>query len=108
MRLFRKKSDSPGHQEYLDGLISSIRRARRKEEEKPDLQAFVEADYFPGEPPGPPKVPPSVAKAGGAIQGAAPSNEAEAVADLEAYLSALNAAEIPTEDAEPGEPKDLA
>jgi hypothetical protein len=94
MRFFRKKSDPSGHQEYLDGLITSIRQARRDEEEKPGLHAFVEDDeYLPGgRPDAASRVPPGVADPGPA---AVPpeSAEAEAVASLEAYLSALNAAD---------------
>ena len=94
MRLFRKKSDSPDHQEYLDGLITSIRKARREEEERPGLHAFVEEDNFPvAEAPGPPRVPPGVAKSGGAPGADANSDEAEEIANLEAYLSKLEAAE---------------
>ena len=102
MRLFRKKSDSPGHQEYLDGLITSIRKARKEEEEKPGLHAFVEEDKFPmKEEMGPPRIPPGVAKAAGlSPQGAADGEETEEIANLEAYLSQLEAADAQMDDAE--------
>jgi hypothetical protein len=105
MRLFKKKSDSPGHQEYLDGLITSIRKARREEEEKPGLHAFVEEDKFPmTEAPGPPRVPPGVAKAAGLSPENAPEGEdAEEIANLEAYLSQLEAADAAPSDEENGE-----
>jgi hypothetical protein len=104
MRFFRKKSNSEGSQEYLDGLISSIKQARREEdEEKPGLHSFVEADYFPGEASGPPKVPPGVSASPTAAKNELPSDEAEAIADLEAYLSALNAAESVREEHGPGD-----
>jgi hypothetical protein len=104
MRLFRKKSDPPGHQEYLDGLITSIRQARKEEEEK-GLHAFVEEDNFPvAEEPGPPRVPPGVAKATGTQPGAEQGEEAEEIANLEAYLSQLEAADqSPEEEGEEGE-----
>jgi hypothetical protein len=99
MRLFRKKSDSPDHQEYLDGLITSIRKARREEDEKPGLHAFIEEDTFPvaGEP-GPPRVPPGVAKAGGLPGSPAPGQDTDEIANLEAYLTTLNAAEAEAEE----------
>jgi hypothetical protein len=94
MRLFRKKSDSPDHQEYLDGLITSIRKARREEEEKPGLHAFVEEDNFPvADAPGPPRVPPGVGNAGSGAGAGAGSEEQEEIANLEAYLSKLEADE---------------
>jgi hypothetical protein len=99
MRLFRKKSDSPGHQEYLDGLITSIRKARREEEEKPGLHAFVEEDTFPVvDAPGPPRVPPGVAKNGDFSPSSLSGGDADEVANLEAYLSSLNAADAARED----------
>jgi hypothetical protein len=103
MRLFRKKSDSPDHQEYLDGLITSIRKARREEEERSGLHAFVEEDSFPvADAPGPPRVPPGVAKPGGASESGPAGDEAEEIANLEAYLSKLEAAEAaaPQDDEE--------
>jgi hypothetical protein len=97
MRLFRKKSESQSdHQEYLAELITSIRQAKREEieqlDEKPGLHSFIEDEYYPGgKPTGTGKVPPSLADA---VEPAdVPSSEAEAVADLEAYLSSLEAAE---------------
>jgi hypothetical protein len=100
MRLFRRKSDSSDHQEYLSDLITSIRQARREEleqlEEKPGLHSFVEDDFYPGggKSATPARVPPGVAKGGGGLPAEdPPSDDVEAVADLEAYLSALNAAE---------------
>ena len=102
MRLFRKKSDSPAHQEYLDGLISSIRHARRGEEEKPGLHAFIEEDdYYPGATPAePPRVPPGVSKPAGAAESTPEAGDASAVADLEAYLTSLNAADAARVEAE--------
>jgi hypothetical protein len=102
MRLFRKKSDSPDHQEYLDGLITSIRKARREEDEKPGLHAFIEEDTFPvaGEP-GPPRVPPGVAKAGGLPGSPAPAEDTDEIANLEAYLTTLNEAEAVKPDEDP-------
>jgi hypothetical protein len=96
MRLFRRKSSSPSdHQEYLSDLISSIRQAKREEleqqDEKPGLHSFIEDDYFPGGKPGPAKVPPGLANDAAPVAGSA--DDADAVADLEAYLSELNAAE---------------
>jgi hypothetical protein len=97
MRLFRKKSESQsGHQEYLDGLITSIRKARREEEEeeKPGLQAFIEEEYYPeGQPGSSPRVPPGAPRADGGVEEKPAGEDAEAVADLEAYLSKLNEAE---------------
>jgi len=94
MRLFRKKPDSPGQQEYLDGLITSIRKARREDEEKPGLHSFVEEDDFPAaDAPGPPRVPPGVAKARGLPGSPAPDEDSKEIANLEAYLTALNAAD---------------
>jgi hypothetical protein len=97
MRFFKKKSDSPDHQEYLDGLITSIRKARRQEEEKPGLHAFIEEDDFPvaGEP-GPPRVPPGVANAG-SVPATPEAEESEEIANLEAYLSRLTAADAARE-----------
>jgi hypothetical protein len=107
MRLFRKKSET-GNQEYLDGLINSIRQARREEQETPGLHSFADDEYFPTEEPlGPPRVPPGVPHP---VSGASPvidDADAEAVADLEAYLSALNAAEAAAPDEE-DEPEDSA
>lgn len=93
MRLFRRKSDSPDHQEYLDGLISSIRKARRQEEEKPGLQAFIEDDEYPltSESPAPPRVPPSAAQKGVAPSTTPHGDQTDEIANLEAYLSSLNA-----------------
>lgn len=103
MRLFRKKSDSGGHQEYLDGLITSIRKARREEdEEKPGLHSFVEEDHFPvADAPGPPRVPPGVAKAKG-LPGEQ-AEDSEEIANLEAYLTELNAAEAASSEEESSE-----
>jgi len=103
MRLFRKKSDSPAHQEYLDGLISSIRQARREEEEKPGLHAFVEEDTFPiTDTSTPARVPPGAANSGTAPDPDAPGADANEIANLEAYLSKLDA-EPPTLDESEGE-----
>lgn len=101
MRLFRKKSDSPAHQEYLDGLINSIRQARREEEEKPGLHAFVEEDSFPiPDDSKPARVPPGIA--GAAPDPDSPGADANEIANLEAYLSKLDA-EPPTLDESEGE-----
>jgi hypothetical protein len=97
MRLFRKKSESQSdHQEYLTELITSIRQAKREEieqmEEKPGLHSFIEDEYYPGgKPTGKGKVPPAIADT--VEPQDVPSSEAAAVADLEAYLSSLEAAE---------------
>jgi len=101
MRLFRRKSESQSdHQEYLTDLISSIRQAKREEieqmEEKPGLHSFIEDDYYPGgEPSDPAKRPPGVPQ-GAPADGA--SDDAEAVADLEAYLSTLEAADAKAQE----------
>jgi hypothetical protein len=105
MRLFRKKSDSPG-QEYLDGLITSIRKARPEDDEeekaKPGLHSFVEDDRFPvADAPGPPRVPPGVAKA--RVLPGDQDQETDEIANLEAYLTELNAAEAATLDDESAE-----
>jgi hypothetical protein len=97
MRLFRKKSESQSdHQEYLTELITSIRQAKREEieqmDEKPGLHSFIEDEYYPGgKPTGTGKAPPGVADSTGPSD--VSSSDAEAVADLEAYLSSLEAAE---------------
>ena len=102
MRLFRKKSESQsGNQEYLDGLITSIRKARREEDDKPDLQAFIEEEYYPGDSTvSPPHVPPGASGASAGIVDSPAGDEAQEVANLEAYLSALNAADAAEADEE--------
>ena len=98
MRFFRKKPDSSSNQEYLDGLITSIRKARREDEEKPGLHAFVEEDNFPvADAPRPPRVPPGLAKRGGDPDAPAQGEDAKEIANLEAYLSSLNAADAEQE-----------
>jgi hypothetical protein len=102
MRLFRKKSESQsGNQEYLDGLITSIRKARRNDDDKPDLQAFIEEEYYPGEKTmSGPRGPQGVSGSSGTIEDKQEGDDAEAVANLEAYLSALNAADAAEADEE--------
>ncbi len=108
MRLFRKKADSPAHQEYLNGLISSIRQARRIEEEKPDLHAFVEEDGFPiTDTSRPGRVSPGALHTEAPAEPDEPAADANEIANLEAYLSRLDAAPPPEtdepEDDSPGE-----
>lgn len=111
MRFFRRKSKPPpGSEEYVVNLISTIRHARGSDaKRRADLLAFAEEDRWPDDQstdPSP-KTPPD-AEPAKAPPPSDDASEAEAVAQLEAYLSSLPPADVEHEEDEPSYPDDRA